>query len=69
MDIPNVFEFLDYRKFLTAVIEKQSRTKGFRALLASGAGCQRTYLSMALHGKVHLTPEHALGIAHRSFDR
>jgi uncharacterized protein (TIGR02147 family) len=56
------FSFRDYRDYLRAVIEKSPRSWGMVTRLAEASGCQRSYLSKALAGHVHLTPDHLFGI-------
>ena len=55
----NIFEYGDYKSFLRDYISAQE-TRGAVAELAKGAGCDRTYLSQALNGKVHLTTDHVI---------
>jgi len=59
----NLFEFRDYRTWIRHQIEANSNTRGYQNLLARAAGCQRSYLSRAIHSQVELTPEHAAGLA------
>lgn len=56
------FPYRDYKKYLLDVLKKSS-VRGTKAALADAAGCQRSFLSQVIHGNVHLTLEHALGIA------
>jgi len=58
----SLFLFTDYKKYLDEVIEK-SPVRGAKAALADAAGCQRSFLSQVLNGSVHLTLDHAMGIA------
>lgn len=51
----------DYKDFLIDVI--QGNPPGMQTKLAKAAGCQQSYLSKVLNGPLHLTPEHADGIA------
>lgn len=51
-----------YRAYLVALCE-QPDARGLRKQLSTAAGCQPSYLSQALHGRVHLTEEHLAGIA------
>jgi len=56
-----IYNYLSYKKFIKDVIEMQGR--GSVAKLAEVAGCNRTYLSQCLSGKVQLTSDHILGIS------
>lgn len=56
------FAFSAYRAYLLALCE-QPDARGLRSQLSAAAGCQASYLSQALHGRVHLTEEHLAGIA------
>lgn len=51
-----------YRAYLLALCERPD-SRGLRKQLSAAAGCQPSYLSQALHGRVHLTEEHLAGIA------
>jgi uncharacterized protein (TIGR02147 family) len=57
----NVFEFVDYKEFISKKIDQNRTTRGYRSELAKAAGCQLSFLSQVVHGPVHFTPEHALG--------
>src|SRR5687768_16152975 len=56
------FSFDDYKKYLAEFI-RETGGRGSKSALADAAGCQRSFFSQALHGNVHLTLEHALGIS------
>lgn len=58
----NIFEYDSYKAFLKSHIETHRRP-GLIAELAKIAGCDRTYLSQVLNGKVHLTSDHAINLA------
>lgn len=58
-----IFEHLDYKKALESSIAENKEKRGYKALLAAAAGCQRSFLSRVLNGKDHFTPEHATGVA------
>lgn len=57
----NVYECANYKDFLAGIVGQEP--KGIVSRLAEAAGCQRSYMSDVLRGKVHLTPDHAHGIA------
>jgi len=59
----NIFDFNDYKDWLTNSITTNQETRGYQSKLAEAAGCQKTYLSQVLKTHVHLTPEHAMGLA------
>ncbi|MGZ3656345.1 MAG: TIGR02147 family protein [Bdellovibrionota bacterium] len=56
------FEHVAYRPYLLALCERPD-SRGLRKQLSTAAGCQFSYFSQALHGRVHLTEEHLAGIA------
>lgn len=58
-----VFYYENYRTFLTDLIAENENVKGYRTRLAAAAGCQKSFLSQVMSEKVHLTLEHAAGIA------
>lgn len=57
-----VFSFKEYRELIRYRIEAADE-KGYKGRLAEAAGCKGSYLSQVLNDTVHLTPEHAFGIA------
>lgn len=57
------FDFNDYRSFLNATCEHHTALRGYKAALARSAGCQASYFSQALKGKVHLTEDQLMGVA------
>ena len=59
----STYHFDDYKDFLKATIEEHAKMHGYRAKLAKAAGCQRSFLSQVLHSHVHLTCDHAAGLA------
>lgn len=59
----NIGEFNDYTTVLRHWINTHQGVRGYHGLLAKAAGCQQSYLSRVLKGEVHLTPEHAVGLA------
>ena len=58
-----IFDSFDYKKVLKADISENKDEYGYKSKLATAAGCQKSFLSQVLNGHVHLTPEHALGLA------
>lgn len=60
----SVFEFNDYKFFLLRTVEQNRHVRGYKSRLAEAAGCKNSFISQVLHGHVHLTPEHAVGLAH-----
>ncbi len=66
----DIYQYKDYRLFLTDLIVKSTAIKGFRTRLATAARCQKSFLSQVMTGNVHLTPDHAANIASfLKFDR
>lgn len=59
----SIYQANDYKDYIRQRIEKNSGEKGYRSTLAKHAGCQRSYLAQVLHGPIHLTPDHALGLS------
>ncbi len=57
------FEFDSYRSYLNAVCEEEGAPRGYRATLAREAGCQASYFSQVLKGRVHLNEDQLLGLA------
>ena len=59
----DIFSYDDYRSFLKARVKGDKTAWGLWGKLALAAGCQATYLSQAMKGRVHLTSDHIFGIA------
>ena len=59
----NVFEHSDYKTLLHAQIAANKERRGYRSELSEAASCQLSFLSQVLHSHVHLTPDHAAGLA------
>lgn len=58
-----IYNYSDYRSYLNAFCQAENAPRGLRAALAREAGCQASYLSQVLKGRVHLTEDQLLGIA------
>jgi plasmid maintenance system antidote protein VapI len=59
----SVFEFQDYKRYITALIESQpKRGRGLRSQLAQAIGCQVAYISQILNGHLHLSVEQAVRV-------
>lgn len=58
-----VFDFNDYRQFISAQVDAQAKPWGTWGRLAKIAGCQATYLSQVMKGKAQLTPDHVYRMA------
>ncbi|MGK5089360.1 TIGR02147 family protein, partial [Bdellovibrionota bacterium FG-2] len=56
MDL-SIFEFTDYKRYLTEVDE--ARPRGFRKALAQATQCQTAYISHVLNGSGHFNLEQA----------
>lgn len=63
----SVYEFKEYKAFLRNLAGGRSPLRGVKAQIAKAAGCQATYLSQVLHGKIHLSAEQLEKVA-RSFN-
>ena len=59
----NVFRHLDYKHVLKDYLKENADVFGCKSRLAEAAGCQKSFLSQVLGGPVHLTPDHASGLA------
>jgi uncharacterized protein (TIGR02147 family) len=59
----SIFSYLSYISFIKNQIKSNQGIYGYKAQLAEAAGCQRSFISQVLTGKVHLTHEHAIGLA------
>jgi uncharacterized protein (TIGR02147 family) len=58
----DIHDYFDYKAYLKALI-KNSGQRGFIASLADAAGCQRSYFSSMLNGKIQLLPDHLFGLS------
>lgn len=59
----SVFSAKNYKEYLKKIIDLNHEERGFQARMAEAAGCQPSYLSQVLKGKVDLLPDHSVGIA------
>lgn len=59
----NIYEFSDYKEYLQAQVDENRHVRGYKSRLAEAAGCKNSFISQVLHGHVHLTLEHAVGLA------
>jgi uncharacterized protein (TIGR02147 family) len=57
------YGFSDYRSYLKALCALETSQRGFRARLSRAAGCQASYFSQMIQGRVHLTEDQIIGIA------
>lgn len=66
---PNVFQYEDYKKFLTSILKENRHLRGLQKVLSDAANCQASYLSQVLKkgSKVQLTPDQAFGISNNIF--
>jgi len=61
---PNVFDFQEYKPFLTTWISAQPhKGHGSKAAMARAAGCQTAYISQVVLGSAHLSAEQAEKLA------
>lgn len=58
-----IFTFVDEIEVISCFLNENSDVKALKSKMAAAAGCQLSYLSQAMAGKVHLTPDHGYGIA------
>ncbi len=61
----SVFEYLDYRVWLSDLVKLNQETYGFKSTLADYLQCQKSFLSTILSQKVHMTLDHAANLASR----
>lgn len=59
----DIFAAEDYRDYIRTRIARTPRSRGLQGRLAEAARCQPSFLSQALAGSVHLTIDHAAGLA------
>lgn len=57
-----VFDYQDYREFLTEALGGKSKRTGQRGALARHLNCQTAFLSQVLHGTANLTLEQAFKV-------
>ena len=57
-----VFEFSDYKEYLSLRLSTEGQTRGARSRLAKQLGCQQAFISQVLGGKTHFSLEHAIEI-------
>lgn len=59
----NVFQYLEYKKFLTDVIDENKTVVGYKSKLAKAARCPQPFISQVIHSHVHLSHEHGWALA------
>ena len=60
----NIFSYLDYRKYLQALIAQNREKRGYQSRLSVAMECSKSLLSQVLKGDLHLTQEHVCRLAH-----
>jgi len=60
--LKKITSFKEYREIIRYRIGTADE-KGYKSRLSQAAGCKASYLSQVMSGAVHLTPEHAYGMA------
>lgn len=60
----SVFSYLDYRKYLQAIISQNNEKRGYQSRLSQAMGCSKSLLSQVLKGDLQLTPEHVCRLSH-----
>jgi uncharacterized protein (TIGR02147 family) len=59
----SLFEFSDYKLYLSQVLETTGAKRGARSRLAEALGCQTAFISQVLNGKIHFSLEHSVKIS------
>lgn len=60
MPMPNIFEYEDYKKYITDRIDSSTDLgRGTRRRLADYIGCQNTFITQVLSGNYHFSSEQA----------
>ncbi len=59
----NIFDCKNYREFVTQKISENEVGRGYKAELAAAAGCQRSFFSQVIGGKMDLSREQAADLA------
>lgn len=58
----NVFDFHSYTAYLKAAFDHPGAEKGMRSRLAKALGCQTSFVSQVMSGRLHFSLEHGLTI-------
>jgi uncharacterized protein (TIGR02147 family) len=59
----SVFEFANYKRYLSKVLSPSGRSRGQRSRLAEALNCQTAFVSQVMNGDVHFSLEHAVQIS------
>jgi uncharacterized protein (TIGR02147 family) len=59
--VSDLFQYTDYKNYLRNRVDS-SEEKGIVRVMAEAVGCQRSYISQVMNGKVHLTKDQAWGL-------
>lgn len=63
-NIPYLFEYIDYKKFINACIrDNKEHVRALKSELSRACGCQLAYFSQVLNGDAHLSMEQAEALA------
>lgn len=72
-NMKEVYDFKDYRKYLSFVFSKENTTRVTRAEICNFIKCQHSFISQVLSGRTHISLEHAVLISqylkHQSDER
>ncbi len=63
MSMDQIYSYTDYKKYLNDIVEQNQHVRSYKSQLADAAGCQRSFMSQVLNSHIHLTPDHAVGLA------
>ncbi len=58
-----IFTYDDYKTYLWDKVNENKHVRGYKTSLARAAQFQQSFLSHVLHSEVHITPDHAYGLA------
>lgn len=59
----SVYDFMDYKKYLDAVLSTSGKQRGLRSKLATELRCQTSFVSRVIHGPADFSPDHAVLIS------
>lgn len=61
--MPILYEYTDYKKYLSDVLSPSGATRGSRSRLAQALKCQTGFISQVLNGRTHFSLEHTILIS------
>src|SRR5262249_53933290 len=60
---PTIFQYTEYKSYLSAILRSSGEGRGRRTKLAAALGCRAGFVSQVLNGSSHFSLEHRVQVA------